>query len=217
MEKIIVSMQNAGITFKGFAMADICIDIPKGYITGIEGRNGAGKTTLIKMILGLYPKMSGTIRVCGWDAVRERTSMLTQVGFISEERAFFKEYDAVDNEKFYAPYYKNWDGEMYREMLKRMSVSLHTKIGHMSKGTLMKFQTAFACAVHPELLVMDEPTAGLDPVFRAEFLKILQTLVAEEDMTILMSTNITSDLDKIADYMIDVQDGACSIRESGVC
>lgn len=214
MGESIISISNASVKFKDFTMEDVNLNIEKGMITAIEGHNGAGKTTLLKMILGMYPKMKGSITVDGLDVVKCRMDMLKVVSFVSEDRAFFKELTPYHNVEVYSKYYDNWDDERFKELMKRMNVSMGTKVGDMSKGNFIRFQTAFAMANHPKVLILDEPTAGLDPVFRVDYIKILQEIVAEEEVTVLISTHMTNDINKIADYIIDVKDGQCSIREN---
>jgi len=214
MDEIMVDIKDAGVEFKDFKLKNIDIEIPKGYITGITGANGAGKTTLIKMMLGLYPKMKGTITIGGYDVKNQRDKMLGITGFVSEDREFFMEYSAIQNEDIYKNFYPKWNGEKYRDMLKAMKVSVSTMLKDLSKGNYIRFQTAFAAAASPDILILDEPTAGLDPIFRADFVKILQTFVADENMTIIMSTNIIDDLEKVADYIIEVKDGSCVMKEN---
>lgn len=214
MDEIMIEIKNAGVNFKDFALENVNLQIPKGYIVGITGANGAGKTTLIKMMLGLYPAMNGTITIGGYDVVKQREKMLGITGHVSEDRKFFMEYSAVENEDIYKNFYPNWNKEKYRNALKTMNVSLNTKVQSLSKGNYIKFQVAFAAAASPKLLILDEPTAGLDPVFRVDFLKMLQTLIADENMTVVMSTNIADDLEKVADYIIEIKNGSCIMREN---
>lgn len=209
-----IDIKNAGINFKDFSLENISLQIPRGYITGITGKNGAGKTTLIRMMLGLYPKMQGGISIGGYDVIKQRDKMLGITGYVSEDREFFMEYSAIENEDMYKVFYPKWNGEKYRNMLKLMNVPINTKLKNLSKGNYIKFQAAFAIAASPELLILDEPTAGLDPIFRVDFLKILQTIIADENMTVVMSTNIADDLDKIADYIIEIENGGCVMREN---
>ena len=160
---------------------------------GIQGDNGAGKSTMLRMLLGMYDKMQGNIYIDGIDVVKNRTQIKNITGVVSQERTFFMEEDAYENERLYAPFYKNWNSDEYRKILKN--------------------QLAFAAAYRPQVLLLDEPTANLDPVFRDDFLKILQEFVAEYDMTILMATHLDEDITKIADYIMDVEDGRYSLRE----
>lgn len=214
MDEIMIEIKNAGVNFKVFALENVNLQIPKGYIVGITGANGSGKTTLIKMMLGLYPSMNGTITTGGYDVVKQREKMLGITGYVSEDRKFFMEYSAVENEEVYKNFYPDWNKEKYRNALKTMNVSLNTKVQSLSKGNYIKFQVAFAAAASPKLLILDEPTAGLDPVFRVDFLKMLQTLIADENMTVVMSTNIADDLEKVADYIIEIKNGRCVMREN---
>lgn len=209
-----IDIKNAGINFKDFSLGNINLQIPRGYITGITGKNGAGKTTLIRMMFGLYTKMQGDINIGGYDVIKQRDKMLGITGYVSEDREFFMEYSAIENEDMYKGFYPKWNGEKYRNMLKLMNVPINNKLKNLSKGNYIKFQAAFAIAAEPEFLILDEPTAGLDPIFRVDFLKILQTLIADENMTIVMSTNIADDLDKIADYIIEIENGGCVMREN---
>ena len=210
----IIEIKDAGINFKGFSIEGVNLNIEKGMITAIEGQNGAGKTTLIKMIMGMYPKMKGSITVDGVDVVKNRAKMLENVSYVSETRTFFMELNAYENENVYKKYYTNWDSDRFKELLKRMNVSGGTKVGDMSKGNFIRFQTAFAMANHPKVIILDEPTAGLDPVFRVDYIKLLQEIVAEEDVTVLIATHMTGDINRIADYIIDVSDGRYVMREN---
>ena len=209
VEDVIVKFEGAFVSFKNFAMKPVNLEIPKGYIIGIQGKNGAGKTTLLKMMLGAYGGMRGKITIDGLDVVKERENMLPKVGLIMEEREFFEEEDAIKNEEYFSVFYGNWDKERYRKMLKKMGLSFGQKLGAFSKGERVMYQLAFMAAYQPEVILLDEPTAGLDAVFRQDFLRILQDFVAEYEATILMSTHIEEDLNGIADYIIEVDNGGC--------
>lgn len=213
MEDIIIKSDNAFVAFKNFEMKPVNLEIPKGYIVGIQGKNGAGKTTLLKMILGTYRKMCGKITVDGLDVIKEHDNMLSKVGLIMEDREFFEEEDAVKNEEYFSVFYENWDGEQYRKMMRKMGLSLGQKIRTFSKGERVMYQLAFMSAYQPEVILLDEPTAGLDCVFRQDFLRILQDVVADYEATILLSTHIDEDLNGIADYIIEVGNGACNMVE----
>lgn len=212
--KNMIDIHNASIKFGRWSLGGIELKIPKGCITGVVGHNGAGKTTFLNMIMGLYPGMKGSISVGGCDCIKQRDKMLDITGFVSAEREFFMEYSAMENENMYIPFYPKWSQERYRECLKSMNVPRGTALKNLSKGDYIRYQLAFALANKPSLLILDEPAAGLDPVFRTDFLKLLQTLIAEEEMTIVISSNIEDDLDKIADYIVEVKDGRCHMEEA---
>lgn len=211
-----IRMENAAVSFKKFSMSPVNMELPKGYIIGIQGPNGAGKSTLLKMILGNFKKMQGTIEVNGMDVRKDRRALLEKTGVISGERVFFEDQDALKNEAYFSVYYPDWDGEEYRRMLKKLGIPTSRTIHALSAGERIKFQLAFSAAYRPRLLVLDEPTAGLDPVFRDDFLKILQDFVADYETTVLLATHLDEDLDKVADYIIDVVDGTYTLREAGL-
>lgn len=216
MDDVMIRMKDAAIGFKKFSMKPMNLELPRGYIIGVQGPNGAGKSTLLKMILGNFKNMQGTIEIDGMDVRRDRIQLLTKIGVVSAERVFFEEEDAIKNEAYFSVYYPDWDGEEYRRMLKKLGISPSRSIRAMSTGERIKYQLAFTAAYRPQLLILDEPTAGLDPVFRDDFLKILQGFVADYETTILLATHLDEDLDKVADYIIDVADGVCTMREAGI-
>lgn len=213
MEENIIRIENAALKLGKFSIKPAIINIPKGYIVGIQGDNGAGKSTMLRMLLGMYDKMQGNIYIDGIDVVKNRTQIKNITGVVSQERTFFMEEDAYENERLYAPFYKNWNSNEYRKMLKNLNINSGSSLGNLSTGEMLKYQLAFAAAYRPRVLLLDEPTANLDPVFRDDFLKILQEFVAEYDMTILMATHLDEDITKIADYIMDVEDGRYSLRE----
>ena len=214
MENIIIKIQNTSVSFKNFILKPVNIEIPEGYIIGITGANGAGKSTFLKMVLGCFPEMQGNITINGMDIIKKRSEILSRTGVISEERIFFENEDAVKNEEYFSVFYENWDKEIYRDVLKKMNISLSKNIGNLSKGERTKYQLAFSAAYKPELLVLDEPVAGLDPVFKKDFMKILQEFVAEFGTTILISDNIKENLGQIADYIITINQGECIWKEA---
>lgn len=215
MEENMIKIENASISFKKFYMEPVNLNIPQGYIVGVQGENGAGKSTLLKMILGQYSDMKGDIYVDGENVREKRESVLQKIGYVDGNRVFFEEKDALGNEKYFAPFYEEWDKDEYRKMLRKMGVKDSLPIKKLSKGERVKFQLAFAAAYQPKVLLLDEPTAGLDPVFRDDFLKMLQSFVADYETTILLATHLDEDMNKIADYVIDIEHGVCSIREVG--
>ena len=168
---------------------------------------------MLRMLLGMYDKMQGNIYIDGIDVVKNRTQIKNITGIVSQERTFFMEEDAYENERLYAPFYKNWNSGEYRKMLKNLNINSGRSLGNLSTGEMLKYQLAFAAAYRPQVLLLDEPTANLDPVFRDDFLKILQEFIAEYDMTILMAKHLDEDISKIADYIMDVEEGRYSLRE----
>jgi ABC-2 type transport system ATP-binding protein len=203
----VLEFQHVSLTWPDFTLKDISFSLDRGYIMGLVGYNGAGKTTLFRLMENKYKKYGGTILIDGYDCRTQEAKVKDITAFISDEQQFFFEESALTNAKILSPYYSTWDMLLFQKHLDQFEISTKTKMKDLSRGSFLKFQLAFAIAHHPLLYVMDEPTAGLDPVFRYDFLRILQKIVAEENASILLSTHNTSDLDKIADYITMLDDG----------
>lgn len=186
---------------------NLSFDIKAGYITGFIGSNGSGKTTTIKLIMNLIKKNGGNIEVFGKDNIEFEKQIKEQIGFVYDEPAFYDNIMLKDMTKLYKPFYKDWDDEMYKKFVCDFELDENKKIKELSKGTGMKYSIALALSHHPKLVIMDEPTAGLDPVFRRHILDILQDFVAKEETSIFFSTHITSDLERVADYITFINEG----------
>lgn len=202
----ILEFDHVTLKRKEFSINDATFSIKKGYITVLMGDNGAGKSTLLSMLMGKENQYEGSIRLNGMDIRENREFYLDHVGIISEEPNYFMQHSAWDNMELLARFYSNWDSNYFKELMRQMSVSTGTPLENLSRGNYIKFQFAWAMAHHPWIYIMDEPAAGLDPVFRMEFYHILQELVTD-DSAVFMSTNIWSDVSQIADYRVDIADG----------
>ncbi|BBF45479.1 ABC transporter, ATP-binding protein [Lachnospiraceae bacterium KM106-2] len=200
--------------FKDFAIRDISFQLEPGYIMGLIGRNGAGKTTLMRMLLGVYKIDRGSVSINGWDLVHNTVKAKDEIGFILDQTPFLEELTIAENQKLFSRFYSRWDDELFDFYLRRFHISEHRLVMDLSKGIQTKLQLAFALAHHPRLLIMDEPTGGLDPIFRKEFLMLLQELLEKEEMSILISTHLTNDLDQIADYITMIDDGKLLFSKS---
>lgn len=192
---------------KGFQVKNISFTLEAGYIMGFIGRNGSGKTTVMKLIQNVILKDRGTVTICGFDNKRMEEKAKNEIGFVADDCPFVKTCTLTENAQLFGKYYTDFEMERFRSYLKRFHLEEDQKVLSLSKGMKSRFQLAFALAHNPRLLIMDEPTDGLDPVFRREFLNLLQELVEEERMGILFSTHITSDLDKVADYITLIDHG----------
>lgn len=212
-EEIIIVCENASVQLKDFTIQPVNIDMKKGFIYGLQGKNGSGKSTFIKMLLGHFPKMQGCVRIAGFDVIKNREQMLSKVGYVSEDRVFYKDKSVVEQEEIYSVFYPNWNHAVFEELLREYQVSKFTKYGALSKGNQIKFQLAFSMAYQPEVLILDEPMAGLDPVFRMDFVKFLQDIVARYETTIVISSHLREELEKITDYMILVENGTYICEE----
>ncbi|MDF2821867.1 MAG: transporter related [Clostridiales bacterium] len=206
MDKVF-EFNHVSMVWPDFSIKDVNFSLEKGYIMGLVGYNGAGKTTLFRLMANQYKRYEGEILIGGYDCRTQEAKVKDITAFISDDQNFFFEESVLKNAEIYSCYYSNWDEDTFQKYLDRFEISTRTKIIDLSRGTFLKFQLAFAAAHHPILYAMDEPTAGFDPVFRYDFLKIIQEIVAEENASILFSTHNTSDLDKVADYITMLDNG----------
>lgn len=202
-----LELNHVTLQLQKFSLKDISLCLPEGFILGLLGKNGSGKTTLIHTILNQHPSYTGSILIRGVDAKLNQYQLRNDIGFVSEENQFFENATLVENADYFGPLYQNWDMDLFHNMLKQFELPPHSTYNNCSKGMKIKFQMAFAMAHHPKFYLLDEPTAGLDPVFRKDFLYLLQDIIATDNVSILISTQITSDLDKVADYIAFLENG----------
>ncbi|WP_100488196.1 ABC transporter ATP-binding protein [Sporolactobacillus pectinivorans] len=203
----ILELNHVSKAFKGFALEDISFSLKKGYIMGFIGPNGAGKSTTIRCIMDLVHIDSGDVRLFGESFKNNMKALKQRIGFVYDQDVFFGELTAEKNKRIVAPFYEKWDNDIFYQYIEKFGVPLDKKVKSLSKGTKMKFALAVALSHHAELIVMDEPTSGLDPVFRKELLDVLLDVIQNENKAIFFSTHITTDLEKVADYITFIMDG----------
>ncbi len=203
----ILELQEVSRSFKGFKLDRVSFSLLRGYIMGFIGPNGAGKTSTLKLIMNLIGRDSGSIKVFGQDNIIKQREIKQRIGFVYDENYFFEELTVDEMKRIIAPFYRNWEEKLYRKYLKDFDLPPRKKIKDLSRGMKTKFSLALALSHQAELIIMDEPTSGLDPVFRSELLDILQTEMKDDSKGILFSTHITSDLEKIADYICFINNG----------
>lgn len=204
-ERIALEVNNLTKKWNDFTLDDINISLPEGYIMGLIGKNGSGKTTLINCILDGVRKNKGKIRIMGVD--HRKAIAKSNVGFVLEDGPFFMDKTLAENAYLFGRFYSDWSESTLREYLSEFDIRDYKRYEDLSKGMKIKFQLAFALSHKPKLLIMDEPTGGLDPVFRRDMLNILQNLVCDLNTAVLFSTHITADLDKVADYVTMLDEG----------
>ena len=194
--------------YRGFTLNDIDLDVPRGYVTGLIGPNGAGKTTLIKLVMNLVRRDAGTISVLGLDNLADEVAVKSRIGFIYDEPPFYHDLTLASQARAIAPFYPAWSDARFRGLADRFGLPLGKRYKALSHGTKMKFALAVALAHGAELLIMDEPTSGLDLEFRRELLDELTATLQDEGKSVLFSTHITSDLERVADYVTFIRDGS---------
>ena len=210
----VVEFKNVTKKFKGFSLENIDLQVKQGFITGFIGANGAGKTTTIKMMMNLLRPDVGEIKLFGLDYMKHEKAIKERIGFVYDSNVFFEGLNLKDIKRIVAPAYRNWDDTLFNQYVEKFELPLNKAIKTFSKGMQMKASLVIALSHHAELIIMDEPTAGLDPIFRRELLNLLQELMIDGNRTIFFSTHITTDLDRIADYIAFTQSGELVFNQS---
>ena len=193
--------------YSNFVLDNISFSIPSGSIVGLIGENGAGKSTTINSILGLIKKDSGKITVLGHDIDTFDCAVKEKIGVVFDGSNFSEELTPAKLSKVLRDIYSSWEQSYFNRLLDQLNIPATKKIKTFSKGMKMKLSIAVAFAHHPQLLILDEATSGLDPVMRDEMLDVFLEFVQEENHSILLSSHITSDLEKVADYITFIHNG----------
>ncbi|MDC7289172.1 ABC transporter ATP-binding protein [Blautia schinkii] len=188
-------------TYADFTLDNITFSLPEGFIMGLIGPNGSGKTTTIKSILNMVEPDSGSITVFGKDNLAQEQEIKRDIGVVFDNSYFVDEWNMADVEKAYSLFYTGWSSKTYWSMLTKFRIAKEKRVKELSKGMQMKLMLACAFSYDAKLLILDEPTSGLDPVSRDELLEILSGYIEDGRHSVLFSTHITSDLEKIADYI----------------
>ena len=203
-----IQLSHINKSFGDFAIRDLCLEVPSGTICGLVGENGAGKSTTIRLLMGALRPDSGSARVLGSDVSSpEFRAVKEDIGVVLDEAYFPESLNAVQVGKIMAGTYRRWDQGLYDGYLKRFDLPLKKQFKDFSRGMRMKLAIAVALSHQPKLLVLDEATAGLDPIVRDEVLDIFNEFTREEDHSILISSHILSDLEKLCDYIAFIHQG----------
>lgn len=193
--------------YNTFSLNNINLVVPKGYIVGLIGENGAGKSTTIKSILNLIQKDSGSIQIFNQDHAKHEKELKQDIGVVFDESHFPEQLTAKDLNLIMKNIYRKWDTPLYMNYLHQFNIPQKKIIKEFSRGMKTKLSLAVALAHHPKLLILDEPTSGLDPIVRNEILDIFLDFIQDEEHSILMSSHITTDLEKVADYITFLHQG----------
>ena len=206
MSDFAIEIKNLVKKFDDFTLGPIDFAIPKGSIVGYIGQNGAGKSTTIKLLLGLLKKDSGEIKILDYDNPNS-LELKDKIGVVFDDLLVPEEMTLVDLEKFCSRVYSKWDREFFYQLIKKFNLSEKQAIKSYSRGMRMKLSMAVALSHKAEILILDEATSGLDPIVREEILDFLLDFIQDENHTILISSHILSDLEKVADYIAFINDG----------
>ncbi len=214
----ILQVENLTKQYSGFTLDHVSFSVPKGTIMGLIGENGAGKSTTIDGILGLINKDDGTVSFWGQE-ISSSKQLKEDIGVVFDDINFYETLTPAKVGKISSAAYKQWDGHLYLDYLKRFQLPVDKEIKTLSKGMKMKLCIAVALSHKPKLLILDEATSGLDPVMRDDILDVFLEFVQDENHSIMMSSHITTDLEKVADYITFIHQGKVifSKRKDELC
>lgn len=203
----VLDVKSLSKSYTDFTLDKISFCLPMGYIMGLIGPNGSGKTTTIKSILNMVTPDSGCITIFNQNNITEEQEIKKNIGVVFDNNYFVDEWNMSDVEKAFALFYSKWQPNTYWSWLSKFRITKEKRVKELSKGMQMKLMLACAFSYDAKLLILDEPTSGLDPVSRDELLEILSSYIEDGQHSVLFSTHITSDLEKIADYITYIQLG----------
>ncbi len=207
MTDTLLELNGVSKSFTDFKLDNISFTLPQGYIMGLVGPNGAGKTTAIQLILNMLERDAGEIIVFGKDNLKHENTIKQNVGVVFDSVFYVDSWTIKDTEKAVSAFYNDWQHDIFNDMVKRFGMPLGKKVRELSRGMQMKLMLACAFSHNAKLLILDEPTSGLDPVTRDEFLEILQDYIKDGERSVLFSTHITTDLERVADYITFINHG----------
>ncbi len=202
-----LELTNVNYKVKGFSLKNINMVVPKGMVTGLVGRNGAGKTTLIHVIANNVNRESGTILYDGIKYWEDERGIKRKLGIVYDSPNFNDQFTPKRFLKRIAPLLPDFNLEYFNKYMERFDLPFDKTIAKYSTGMKHKFMLILILSCRPEILIMDEPTSGVDPADRYEILDMIQEFVEDENHSVLFSTHITSDLDKIADHLVFIDSG----------
>ncbi len=214
MQENALSVNGLTKKYTDFLLDNVTFQVPKGTIVGLIGENGAGKSTTINAILGLIKKDGGCVSVLGKTEQELDCAVRENIGVVFDGNNFPEELNPVRLNKVLRNIYHSWDEKKFFNLLEKFSLPTKKKIQNFSKGMKMKLSLAVALSHGTKLLILDEATSGLDPVMRDDILDIFLAFVQDEDHAILVSSHITSDLEKAADYIVFIHEGKVIFQKS---
>src|SRR5437868_1121573 len=211
----IVELKNVSRRFGDkLALDNVTFRVPAGSVVGLVGENGAGKTTLIKHILGLLKAQSGTVRVFGLDPVTDPVGVLSRIGYLSEEPdmpGWMRVHELI---RYVAAFYRTWDHDYAEQLRREFDLDPAAKIKQLSKGQRARAGLLIALAYRPQLLLLDEPSSGLDPIVRRDILSAIIRTIADEGRTVLFSSHLLDEVERVADRVAMIHEGRILMSET---
>lgn len=209
-----IVVKNLSKRYDGFLLDNISFQIPYGSITGFVGENGAGKSTTIKSILGLLKKDGGEIQILNHTPDESNNSWKEEIGVVFDDCNYPGDLKIPDIHNMLKHVYQTWDEHKFMEYMQRFELPMNKRVKEFSKGMKMKLSIAAALSHNSRVLILDEATSGLDPVIRSEILDIFREFIEDESHAVLMSSHITSDIEKISDYIMLIHKGRLLFTEN---
>jgi len=208
MDKTVIRIRNLSRTFGSTkALVDVSLDVTRGIVFGLVGENGAGKTTLIKHLLGLFRAKTGSVSVFGLDPVKDPVGVLGKIGYLSEERDLPEWMRVQELMNYTQAFFPKWDEGFAEELRKMFELEPKEKIKNLSRGKKAQAGLLIALAHRPELLLLDEPSSGLDPVVRQDILGAIIRTVADEGRTVFFSSHLLEEVERVADHVAMIHQG----------
>jgi ABC-2 type transport system ATP-binding protein len=194
-----------------WALRGCSVRIPSGRVVALVGPNGAGKTTFLRLSAGLDVPTAGHIQVLGWSPQDQPTLVLPRIGFVAQDRPLYGRFKVKDLMELGRRLNPRWDGELAQSRMKRLGIPLERPAGQLSGGQRAQVALTMVLAKRPDMLLLDEPVAGLDPLARREFLQDLMEAVAEKDLSVVLSSHIVSELERTCDYLVILAEGQIQV------
>jgi len=185
-----------------WALRDCSLEIPQGRVAALVGPNGAGKTTLLQLAVGISQPSRGRVEVFGWSPHDQPLMVLARVGFVAQDHPLYRSFAVADMLRMGRKLNPRWDDRIASERLDRLGISRSQRVGKLSGGQQAQVALVMALAKRPDLLLLDEPVASLDPLARREFLQSLMDAVADGGLTVLLSSHLLADLERVCDYLV---------------
>jgi ABC-2 type transport system ATP-binding protein len=187
---------------RAWALRDCSLSLPAGKVIGLVGPNGAGKTTLLHLAVGLLTPSAGSIKILGIEPQKHPDQILHRIGFVAQEHPLLRSFTVEDMMRFGQKMNTRWDHDFAMKHLKQVGIPIQRRISKLSGGQQAQVALIVALAKTPELLILDEPVASLDPLARREFQQLLMEIVAEGGLTVILSSHIVTDLERFCDYLV---------------
>jgi ABC-2 type transport system ATP-binding protein len=190
-----------------WALRDCTLAVPEGSVTALVGPNGAGKTTLLHLAVGLVDATAGDVRILGGSARTDAGEVLPRIGFVAQDHPLYRSFTLAETLTFGRRMNRTWDDAYAHERIERLGLDPRQRVGKLSGGQQAQVALTLALAKRPELLVLDEPVASLDPLARREFLQALMEAVADGGLTVILSSHIVADLERVCDHLVILSRG----------